>query len=89
MLEDTGAKTLTYLYDFGDGWEHTIKVERIGAAAPGEIYPRVLEASCRCPPEDICGPPGYAEFLAAMPIPTTSATTSSPNTTMQTSIPTS
>jgi hypothetical protein len=26
VLEDTGVKTLKYLYDFGDGWEHTVKV---------------------------------------------------------------
>lgn len=66
MLEDTGVKRLTYLYDFGDGWEHTIKVERIDAAVPGERYPRLLEATGRCPPEDIGGPPGYAEFLEAI-----------------------
>ena len=29
VLEDVGAKTLSYLYDFGDGWEHTIKIERL------------------------------------------------------------
>jgi hypothetical protein len=23
VLEDVGTKTLKYLYDFGDGWEHT------------------------------------------------------------------
>jgi hypothetical protein len=34
VLDDTGTKTLKYLYDFGDGWEHTIKVERIAAADP-------------------------------------------------------
>lgn len=66
VLEDTGVKKLTYLYDFGDGWEHTIKIEHIGTAAPGEIYPRLLEAAGCCPPEDIGGPPGYAEFLEAI-----------------------
>jgi hypothetical protein len=66
VLEDTGAKRLTYLYDYGDGWEHTIKIERIGQALPGELYPRLLDATGRCPPEDIGGPPGYFEFLEAI-----------------------
>jgi Plasmid pRiA4b ORF-3-like protein len=66
VLVDTGVKRLTYLYDYGDGWEHTIKIERIRAAPPGELYPCLLDARGRCPPEDIGGPPGYAEFLEAM-----------------------
>ena len=66
MLVDTGVKRLTYLYDYGDGWEHTIKVERIGEALPGDLYPCLLDARGRCPPEDIGGPPGYAEFLEAI-----------------------
>jgi hypothetical protein len=66
VLEDMGVKRLTYLYDYGDGWERTIRIERIGEALPGELYPRLLDASGRCPPEDIGGPPGYAEFLEAM-----------------------
>jgi hypothetical protein len=66
VLEVTGAKTLKYLYDFGDGWEHTIKIERIDDAIPGIDYPWLLEAKGRCPPEDIGGPPGYENFLAAL-----------------------
>ena len=66
VLEETGAKTLKYLYDFGDGWEHTIKVERIARAVPGLAYPRLTEAKGRCPPEDVGGPWGYADFLEAV-----------------------
>lgn len=63
VLEDTGAKTLHYLYDFGDGWEHTIKIQRIGEADPAVQYPILIEAQGRCPPEDVGGPWGYAEAL--------------------------
>ncbi len=66
VLEDTGAKSLRYLYDFGDGWEHTIKIERIVEAVPGMDYPRLMEAAGRCPPEDVGGPWGYRDFLAAI-----------------------
>jgi hypothetical protein len=63
-IEDT--KTLRYLYDFGDGWEHTIKVERLLDPEPGILYPRLIEVAGRCPPEDVGGPWGYAEFLDAL-----------------------
>jgi len=66
VLEDIGTKTLRYLYDFGDGWEHTIKIERITDASAGIAYPRLLEAVGRCPPEDSGGPWGYAELLEAI-----------------------
>ena len=66
VLEDVGTKTLKYLYDFGDGWEHTIKIERLADPEPGVLYPRLIEANGRCPPEDIGGPWGYAEFLEAI-----------------------
>ena len=66
VIEDTGTKTLRYLYDFGDGWEHSIRIERIDAADPKATYPRLLAAVGRCPPEDVGGPPGYEEFLAAI-----------------------
>ncbi len=66
VLEDVGTKTLKYLYDFGDGWEHTVKVERIADAVPGTAYPVLIDATGRCPPEDVGGSWGYAEFLDAI-----------------------
>jgi hypothetical protein len=63
-LEDT--QKLRYLYDFGDRWEHTIKVERLIDPEPGILYPRLIEATGRCPPEDVGGPWGYAELLDAI-----------------------
>ena len=66
VLEESGAKTLKYVYDFGDGWEHSIEVERIAEAVPGLAYPRLTEARGRCPPEDVGGPWGYADFLEAI-----------------------
>ncbi|TXL70083.1 plasmid pRiA4b ORF-3 family protein [Vineibacter terrae] len=66
VLEDIGTKSLRYLYDFGDGWEHTIKIERMIASEPNVAYPRLTEASGRCPPEDVGGPWGYAEMLEAL-----------------------
>jgi hypothetical protein len=66
VIEDTGTKTLHYMYDFGDGWEHTIKIERISPAEPNVVYPRLLDAKGACPPEDIGGVPGYHEFLEAI-----------------------
>jgi len=66
VLEDVGAKSLKYLYDFDDGWEHSVRIERITDAVPGIVYPRLIDAAGRCPPEDVGGPWGYREFLDAI-----------------------
>lgn len=66
VIEDVGTKTLRYTYDFGDGWEHTIKMEQSTDPEPGALYPRLIAATGRCPPEDCGGPWGYAEFLDAI-----------------------
>ena len=65
-LEDTGKKTINYIYDFGDNWEHRIKIGRITDPVPGELYPRLTEVTGKCPPEDVGGFPGYYGFLDAM-----------------------
>ncbi|MEW6072075.1 MAG: plasmid pRiA4b ORF-3 family protein [Planctomycetota bacterium] len=56
---------LVYEYDFGDGWEHDVVLERVHVAEPGGKYPLVLGGRRACPPEDCGGPPGYANLLDA------------------------
>lgn len=55
-------KTITYVYDFGDDWQHKIELEKI--IDDYEFgYPTILEGEGACPPEDVGGIPGYEEFL--------------------------
>jgi Plasmid pRiA4b ORF-3-like protein len=48
-----------YDYDFGDGWEHDIRVQGRRTAE----VPACLDGARACPPEDSGGPGGYAEML--------------------------
>lgn len=57
---------LIYEYDFGDSWEHDVVLEKVAEAEPGVSYPRVIGGKRACPPEDVGGYPGYAEFLEAI-----------------------
>lgn len=66
MIDQTGTRTIQYVYDFGDDWDHSIRIERVNDAAPGMTYPRLLKASGACPPEDVGGAWGYEEFLEAL-----------------------
>ncbi len=54
---------VSYLYDFGDGWDHTITVEEILPPAKTRSYPCCLGGERACPPEDVGGTWGYEEFL--------------------------
>jgi len=64
----TGKNTprIVYEYDFGDGWQHEMVLEKIQEAEPMVKYPRCLEGARACPPEDVGGIWGYAEFLEAI-----------------------
>jgi hypothetical protein len=53
-------------YDFGDGWEHNVVVEKIIPAESRVEYPVCLTGRRACPPEDCGGPWGYADLLAAL-----------------------
>jgi hypothetical protein len=57
---------LRYSYDFGDGWEHDLLVEKVQAPELGARYPWCVTGRRACPPEDVGGPWGYEEFLAAL-----------------------
>ncbi len=66
VIEHAGVKVLDYIYDFGDGWEHTIKIGKFTDPVAGELYPRLTEAAGTCPPEDVGGVPGYYAFMEAI-----------------------
>lgn len=51
IVQETGAKTIHYLYDFGDSWDHVIKLEKWFDNTTTEGLPFLLEAAGRCPPE--------------------------------------
>ena len=61
-----GLTNFGYIYDFGDHWEHAVKVEDARNAEPSVPYPILVDASGRAPPEDVGGAPGLDEFLAAI-----------------------
>ena len=50
-----------YEYDFGDSWQHQIRVEAILAPKSNCFYPVCISGQRACPPED-CG--GAWEFMA-------------------------
>ncbi len=60
------SKAFTYIYDFGENWHHTVKLEAIIAAEPEVRYPRLISAERACRLEDVGGPWGYADYLGAV-----------------------
>jgi Plasmid pRiA4b ORF-3-like protein len=64
--KDGGRFAFEYEYDFGDGWLHEVLFEGRLQADPGAKYPLCLEGARACPPEDVGGVWGYADFLEAI-----------------------
>jgi hypothetical protein len=63
----TGSKDkFSYEYDFGDGWDHQIVLEKILPVEPKKQYPCCITGKRCCPPEDVGGIWGYQSFLAAL-----------------------
>jgi hypothetical protein len=68
-LIDRGIRDLTFTYDMGDDWRHTIVVEAVGPGQPATKYPRYIGGARRAPPEDVGGIPGFENFLDAIASP--------------------
>ena len=61
------SKNITYEYDFGDSWEHTIKLEkRLKSEAVSFPVPHCLEGENACPPEDCGGAMGFIQLKEAL-----------------------
>jgi hypothetical protein len=55
-----------YIYDFGDDWVHVLLLEKILPWDPEAELPRCIKGKRACPPEDVGGPYGYADFLEVL-----------------------
>jgi hypothetical protein len=56
-------RQFVFEYDFGDGWEHAVFLEKVLAPQKGTKYPLCLAGERSCPPDDCGGPWGYEKFL--------------------------
>ncbi len=57
-------QAIKYEYDFGDGWEHQIVLEKV-LNDNTQKHPVCLDGKRNCPPEDCGGPFGYDDLLKA------------------------
>ena len=65
FLQQPGDR-IHYSYDFGDGWEHDIVLEKRLNSEPGVQMPACLARKGACPPEDCGGPWSYADLKEAL-----------------------
>ena len=57
------GQILTYIYDFGDYWEHKVQLNGHLVLKPNEKYPICVSGSQNGPPEDCGGIHGFYEML--------------------------
>ena len=57
---------IRYTYDFGDDWEHDIRVEKVLDRDETASYPRCTGGRRAAPPEDCGGVSGYADLVEAL-----------------------
>jgi hypothetical protein len=59
-------RSALYTYDFGDNWEHLVKLEKILPRGAKKKYPCCVAGKRACPPEDCGGIWGYRDFLKVL-----------------------
>ena len=57
------STTMTYEYDFGDDWLHTVKIEKILPENEDVDYPGCVSGKRACPLQDSGGAYGYLSVL--------------------------
>ncbi len=62
FAEDHGAKKCDYTYDFGDSWDHEVKLRKV-VTEEASFARRLLAGARACPPEDSGGVPGYERMV--------------------------
>lgn len=62
VLVDKG-KSIVFEYDFGDSWEHEVRLSSIGEFEEDEPRITFVKGERACPPEDCGGIWGYQELL--------------------------
>jgi len=65
-LAPAAKKKFIYEYDFGDGWQHEVVVEKFLPPDPTFRHPVCLAGANACPPEDCGGMGGYYNLLEVM-----------------------
>ncbi|MBW3541962.1 MAG: plasmid pRiA4b ORF-3 family protein, partial [Planctomycetes bacterium] len=65
LLPPAGRKKppFTYMYDFGDSWQHRLEFEQLIETEDQRPAAKCLAGARACPPEDIGGVWGYADLV--------------------------
>ena len=63
QVAPAATDTIRYRYDFGDDWEHEIRVEKILDRDPALTYPCCTGGRRAAPPDDCGGIWGYGELV--------------------------
>lgn len=60
------GQTMVYIYDLGDYWKHSIKLNRHVSKSVATHLPFCLEGNGNCPPEDCGGIHSFNEILKVL-----------------------